>query len=170
MLTAHGGSDTEETLEVVDGGGQIGDGVHDVVERHGTIMPVSDDEWSQSSNRDHVAGMLAMTIVEERPGRAVVVMTVRDDMVNALGVCHGGMIFTLADTAMAYASNAAGPVALAASASIEFLRPVTLGTVLTATCVAVATTARSVVHDTTVTADDGATVAIFRGRTVVSTR
>jgi len=130
------------------------------------------DDVHLPSNRvdDHVADALAMTIVEARPGRAVVTMTVRDDMVNALGVCHGGMIFTLADTAMAYASNAAGPVALAASASIEFLRPAMLGTMLTATCVAVATSSRSVVHDTIVTADDDVAVAVFRGRTVTATR
>ena len=119
---------------------------------------------------DAVAAALGMVIVEERPGRAVITMTVRDDMVNGLGVCHGGMIFTLADTAMAYASNAAGPVALASSATIEFLRPATLGMVLTATCDAVTTAGRSVVHDTTVTAEDGATIAMFRGRTVTATR
>jgi acyl-CoA thioesterase len=119
---------------------------------------------------DRVAAALAMVIVESAPGRAVVTMTVRADMVNQLGVCHGGMIFTLADTAMAYASNAAGPVALAASATIEFLRPALLGAVLTATCAAVAATGRSVVHDTTVTADDGTTIAMFRGRTLTVNR
>jgi hypothetical protein len=76
-----------------------------VVERHGTIMPVSDDPRSQSASRDHVADALGMTIVEARPGRAVVKITVRNDMVNALGVCHGGMIFTLADSAFAFACN-----------------------------------------------------------------
>jgi acyl-CoA thioesterase len=54
-------------------------------------------------------------------------MTVRDDMVNGFDVCHGGLLFTLADTAFAFACNAYDNQTFAAAASIEFIRPVLLG-------------------------------------------
>jgi acyl-CoA thioesterase len=87
-------------------------------------------------------------------------------MVNGLGVCHGGIVFTLADTAMAHASNAAGRRTLSTSASIEWIRAVHEGDRLTATSCVAAHRGKNTVHDITVTADDGGVVAMVRGQTL----
>ena len=73
---------------------------------------------------DAASQMLGIEIDIPEAGSAIARMTIRDDMVNGFGVCHGGLIFTLADTAFAFACNAYNRQAVAASAQIEFLRPV----------------------------------------------
>jgi len=110
---------------------------------------------------------LGIEIVAVDEGTSTVAMTVADTMVNGHSVCHGGLVFTLADTAMAYASNSFGPVALAAGASIEFLRPAYIDQRIVATALAAHVGRRTAHWDVTVTNPDGDTVAIFRGRTKV---
>jgi acyl-CoA thioesterase len=92
-------------------------------------------------------------------------MTVRSDMVNGVDVCHGGIIFTLADTAMALAVNSHNERALAAHAEIDWLSPVPLGANLTATATHVVRRGRSAVNDVSVVDETGTLVATFRGRT-----
>ncbi len=92
-------------------------------------------------------------------------MAVRTDMCNGFGIVHGGMTFLLADTAMAFASNAENEVALASSAEIDWLAPVQDGDVLTATAERRWSSGRSTVWDISVTNASGELVAIFRGRT-----
>jgi acyl-CoA thioesterase len=116
--------------------------------------------------QDRVAQELGMSIDHAEPGHAVVSMSVTDVMVNGLGVCHGGIVFTLADTAMAHASNAAGRRTLSTSASIEWIRAVHEGDRLTATSCVAAQRGKNTVHDITVTADDGGVVAMVRGQTL----
>lgn len=77
--------------------------------------------------RDSVARALAIKLLESGPGYAVLGMHVRPDMCNGHGICHGGMLFTLADTAMAYASNSHDRVAVASSVHIDYLRRVASG-------------------------------------------
>jgi acyl-CoA thioesterase len=77
--------------------------------------------------RDSVAQALAIKLLESGSGYAVLGMHVRPDMCNGHGICHGGMLFTLADTAMAYASNSHGRVAVASSVHIDYLRSVASG-------------------------------------------
>ena len=77
--------------------------------------------------RDAASKALGIAIEIPRAGSAVAQMTVRDDMVNGFDVCHGGLLFTLADTAFAFACNAYDNVTFAASANIEFIRPARLG-------------------------------------------
>ena len=77
--------------------------------------------------RDHAAQALGIDVLDVGLGRARIAMTVRSDMLNAHGVCHGGILFTLADTAFAYACNSAGTAMVAAGASIEFLAPAAAG-------------------------------------------
>jgi len=112
----------------------------------------------------HALGIEIVTVEE---GTATAAMTVTDTMVNGHSVCHGGLVFTLADTAMAYASNSFGPVALAAGASIEFLRPAYAGQRIEAAAVPAHVGRRTAYWDVPVTNPDGDTVAIFRGRTKV---
>ena len=76
---------------------------------------------------DKASKALGMKIEIREAGAATAYMQVRDDMVNGFDICHGGMLFALADTAFAFSCNAYDRVSFAASASIEFLRPVMLG-------------------------------------------
>lgn len=114
---------------------------------------------------DRAAGLLAYDVVSVEPGRAVVEMTIRDDMLNGLGVCHGGLIFTLADSAMAHASNSHGPAAFAVAASIDFLSPGRSGARLTAVGAEQFRRGKTALYEVVVTDDDGVVVARFHGRT-----
>ena len=84
---------------------------------------------------DRASQALGMEIVEVGPGRAVLRMTVRDDMVNGHAIGHGGLTFTLADSAFAFACNSYDRRTVAAGAEIRFLAPTRLGDVLVATAV-----------------------------------
>jgi acyl-CoA thioesterase len=116
------------------------------------------------NSRDAAAHALAIAITEVRPGYSVAVMTVRPDMLNGHDVCHGGFVFALADTAFAYACNSRGHVNLAQSCSIDFIRPVHGGEILTATAEQHFKSGRSGLYDVTVRRANGEAVAHFRGR------
>ena len=122
------------------------------------------------AERDRAAGLLGYEVVAVEAGRAVVTMVVREAMVNGLDVCHGGIIFTLADSAMAHASNSHGPAAFAVAASIDFVSPGHVGARLTATATEQFRRGRTALYDVAVTADDGSVVARFHGRTQVASR
>lgn len=98
------------------------------------------------------------------PGTCVARMRVREDMVNGFGVCHGGLIFSLADTAFAFACNAHNRVSVAASANIDFLRPAKLGDELTATAREQHAGKGGGVYVVDVVNNAGKAVALFRGR------
>ena len=120
--------------------------------------------------RDATATAFGIELIDATPERAAVRMRVRADMCNGLDVIHGGMTFLLADSAMAFASNAEGDAAFATSAEIDWLAPATAGQWLTATAERRAGGRKSAVWDVTVTASDtgadaGEPIAIFRGRT-----
>ena len=112
---------------------------------------------------DHAVASLGITLDEVGPGHATVSMRVRDDMVNGHGLCHGGFIFALADSAFAYACNSANERAVAQHCDITFLRPVKLGHMLTATGHERSRAGRSGIYDITVCTADGTPVAEFRG-------
>lgn len=111
---------------------------------------------------------LGITIEVTRPGSALARFEVRSSMVNGFGVCHGGYLFTLADTAFAFACNAYDRISLAAAASIEFLKPAKLGDRLTAEARERWRGKRSGIYDVAVTNQAGETIAVFRGRSHVS--
>jgi acyl-CoA thioesterase len=112
---------------------------------------------------DRVSRGLGIEIVEIRPRLARMRMTVRDDMLNAHGICHGGVIFTLADSAFAYACNSENASSLATHCAIDFIDAARLGEVLVAVARETVRQSRLGVHDVTVTAGDGRTIAVFRG-------
>jgi len=114
--------------------------------------------------RDHAAQALAIHVLDAGMGRARIAMTVRRDMLNAHGVCHGGVLFTLADTAFAYACNSAGAAMVAAGASIEFLAPAVAGERLIASATETLRNGRQGIYDVAVSTESGATRAHFRGR------
>jgi acyl-CoA thioesterase len=113
---------------------------------------------------------LGMTLDEIGPGRAVMSMTVADTMVNGHGMCHGGFIFTLADSAFAFACNSRGPAAVAQHCAITFLRPGRSGERLTAEAVERVSQGRSGLYDIRVTGQDGTIVAEMRGHSRVIDR
>ena len=117
--------------------------------------------------RDLTCKALGITLEEVGPGRAVLAMRMAEDMVNGHGIGHGGYLFLLADAAFAYACNSHGPVAVAQTAQVTFLRPVQPGDLLAAEAMERARQGRGGLYDVTVTRrDDGAVVAEFRGHSV----
>ena len=114
--------------------------------------------------QDRASQALGMRIEEIRPGYARLAMSVREDMVNGHEICHGGLIFTLADSAFAFACNSYDLVTVAASGSIEFLLPARLGDQLTATAEERSRSKRTGVYDVAVRNQRGESVAMFRGR------
>jgi acyl-CoA thioesterase len=113
---------------------------------------------------DHAARGLGIEIVDVGAGRATLRMTVRQDMVNGHGICHGGFIFAVADSTFAYACNGYNHRAVAAGVDINFVAPAHLGDILTARGAARHQGGRSGVYDIEVGNQDGRLIAIFRGR------
>jgi len=113
---------------------------------------------------DRASQMLGMQVVGCGPGRAEVAMRVRADMVNGHGICHGGIVFALADSAFAFACNSHGANTLAAGAAIEFLAPCREGDVLTATATERWRAERNGIYEIEVRNQRAEAVALFRGR------
>jgi acyl-CoA thioesterase len=113
---------------------------------------------------DPASRHLGITIHDVAPGRAAATMAVDGHMLNGHGICHGGYVFTLADTAFAFACNTYDDVTVAAGADISFLEPVTLPATLTATARETHRRGRSGLYDVTVSTEVGTVVAEFRGR------
>lgn len=137
------------------------------------LMPSKDVDQAQATAalvrermfvNDHASQALGMSVVEVGPGRAVLTMTVRKDMVNGHELCHGGLIATLADSAFAYACNSYNELTVASGFAIELLAAGKLGDVLTASCFEVSKAGRTGVYDTEVLNQRGERVAMFRGR------
>jgi acyl-CoA thioesterase len=118
--------------------------------------------------RDRASESLGMVVEVNEPGRAVVSMPVRADMLNGFDITHGGFVFAVADTAFAIACNDGDDnnngVTVAAGADVTFLATSTVGDVLTAVASLRAKAGRSGVYDVEVTNQNGDVVAEFRGR------
>ncbi|MFG1992260.1 hydroxyphenylacetyl-CoA thioesterase PaaI [Actinoplanes sp. NPDC048988] len=114
--------------------------------------------------RDGASRSLGMELEEVGPGRAVVTMTVRDDMVNGYGLLHGGLLATLCDTAFSVACNTYGEMTVAAGFDITILEAGHAGDRLRAHAAERARRGRSGLYDVTVTREDGVVLAEFRGR------
>ena len=113
---------------------------------------------------DQASQMLGMTIESVAPGCARVTLRVRPDMVNGHDICHGGLIFALADSAFAFACNSHGHNTVAAGAAIEFLAPGRKGDLLTASATERWRAGRSGIYEIEVRNDRGEAIALFRGR------
>lgn len=116
--------------------------------------------WS----RDHASRALAMQILGVKPGYAMMSMLVRADMVNGHHTCHGGYIFTLADSTFAYACNSHNQNAVASACHIDFLAPAKEGDILEAEAVERSLSGRTGVYDVTVRTRGGKKIALFRGK------
>lgn len=115
---------------------------------------------------DPAIEQLGIELTEVSDERVVATMTAKADMANSHGVCHGGVLFLLADTTMDYLTNSAPGTHFAAHAEIDYLRPAFAGDELTATATVRERWGRATLVDCVVTkagSDDA--IAHFRGRT-----
>ena len=112
--------------------------------------------WGETAGADEVTGV--------RPGWARVAMTVRADMLNGHGLCHGGIVFALADSAFAFACNSHNESTVAAAATIDFLAAAREGDDLTAEASELWRTKRNGIYEITVSNQRGERIALFRGR------
>jgi acyl-CoA thioesterase len=123
-------------------------------------------------HQDAATAALGVQVVALAPGRATMRMTVRPDMVQGHGTCHGGIVFSLADSAFAAACNGrAHGAVFAASAEITWVAPAFLDDTLVAQAVEHTRYGRNGITDVTVTRErDGAVLALFRGRSIEVSR
>ena len=115
-------------------------------------------------SRDTASKALGMQIVKVAAGYAELTMPVRADMLNGHAICHGGFIFTLADSAFAFACNSYNFNTVASGCGIDFVAPAREGDVLTARARERALAGRTGVYDVEVANQRGETVALFRGK------
>jgi len=114
--------------------------------------------------RDRASQALGMRIVRVAPGEAELTMTVRGDMVNGHAICHGGYVFTLADSTFAFACNSYNHNTVAQGCSIDYVAPAHEGDVLTAAGRERSRAGRTGVYDIEVRNQRDERVAVFRGR------
>jgi acyl-CoA thioesterase len=134
---------------------------HDIAQACAQAM-LAEDQASQG---------LGMVVERVAPGEAVLSMPVRPDMTNGHGICHGGFIFTLADSAFAFACNTYNQRTVAQQCAVTFLQPGRRGDTLTAHAVERNRSGRSGIYDVTVRNGQGDIIAEFRGhsRTIAGT-
>ena len=113
---------------------------------------------------DAASQALGALLIRIGPGEAVMQMTVRADMLNGHKTCHGGFIFSLADSTFAFACNSRNLSTVASGCAIDYLAPAFQGDVLTARASEVSLAGRTGVYDVLVTNQEGRRVAVFRGR------
>jgi acyl-CoA thioesterase len=113
---------------------------------------------------DRASQALGLVLEEVRPGYARMSMIVRPEMLNGHQICHGGMIFTLADSTFAFACNSYNINTVAAGCSIEFMQPVPGGEQLNAEATEQLQSGRHGVYDIRITNRAGEVVALFRGK------
>lgn len=122
----------------------------------------ADAMWREDNATRH----LGMRRDRVAPGLSVISMIIRPEMTNGHGTCHGGYIFTLADSAFAFACNSHNERVVAAQGQITFIKPGRLGDRLVAKACEVTRGGRSGIYDVRVTAGD-TVIAEFRGHSRV---
>ncbi|WP_413317859.1 hydroxyphenylacetyl-CoA thioesterase PaaI [Agrococcus sp. 1P02AA] len=135
-------------------------------------IPTRDETWSATimAETDRAKEAFGIEIAELERGRAVLTMAVTEAMVNGFGITHGGLVFTLADTAFAYACNEDAQATVASGADITFAKATRAGQALTATAERRWRSGRNGIYDVTIVDETGDTVAEFRGRSFTTNR
>jgi len=113
--------------------------------------------------RDEFSRWLGIEVVRIAPDASTTRMKVRPEMVNGFGVAHGGIAYSLADSALAFAANTHGKITVAIENSIGYPAAVHVGDVLTAVAELESSTKRLAFFRVTVSNQGGATVGVFRG-------
>lgn len=114
-------------------------------------------------DQDAFSRWLGLEVLDVDLGRATLRMRVRPEMTNGFGVCHGGVTFALADSALAFASNTGGKVTLSVENSMTYPSPARAGDILTATAEEEASSRRLAYYRVRIANADGTVVALFRG-------
>jgi len=133
------------------------------MEQMPTEVEIADKSAKAMWARDDASKWLGLSLDGVGPGTAAMSMTVEAHHTNGHDICHGGFIFTLADSAFAFACNSYNEIAVAQHNSISFLRPGRLGDRLIATARELTRSGRSGLYDVRVTNQDGDVIAEFRG-------
>jgi len=131
---------------------------------HKSAQQLADAAAQVICAHDRCALALGLRLLEVGPGIARMQMAVSEDMMNAHNTCHGGLIYTLADSTFAYACNSHNKNAVAVTCLIEYLRPAYVGDVLTASGAEQSLEGRNGVYDIRVQNQKGEPVALFRGK------
>lgn len=135
-----------------------------MTEQHTDPQALAEEVAAAMWSRDRATNALGMQILNVKPGYAKMSMPVRPDMVNGHGICHGGYIFMLADSAFAYSCNSYNLNTVASACHIDFLAPAREGDILEAEAVEQSLSGRTGVYDITVRTRGGKTIALFRGK------
>ena len=114
--------------------------------------------------RDAASQAMGMRLLSVAPGQAQVGMSVRADMVQGHGTCHGGYLFALADSAFAFACNSYNEASVAIGCSIDYVAPARLGDTLTAQASEQSRSGRTGNYDVRIENQDGRLIALFRGK------
>lgn len=114
-------------------------------------------------NGDAFSQWLGIERLEEKPGYCRLRMTLREEMTNGFKIAHGGITYSLADSALAFASNGHGVQSLSIETSISHTRPVKVGDVITAEARELNLTRRTGIYDIRITNQEGEVVALFKG-------
>jgi acyl-CoA thioesterase len=126
-------------------------------------QPLAESIVKRMIERDHFSRWLGIDVIEIAPRRSTCRLTVRPEMVNGFGVCHGGVTYSLADSALAFACNTHGRVTMAIENNIGYPAGVAVGDVLTAVATEDSATNRLGFYSVKVTNQGGIVVASFRG-------
>jgi acyl-CoA thioesterase len=131
--------------------------------RAGSEQALAERVVAHMLEHDEFSRWLGLEVTHLAPNAATVRMTVRPEMVNGFGVCHGGIAFSLADSALAFASNTHGRLTVSIENSIRYPAPIMPGDVLTATAVELSASRRLAYFDVTVRKGNGDVVGLFKG-------
>lgn len=114
--------------------------------------------------KDYASQALGIQISQILPGAVTLTMPIRQDMINGMNICHGGIISALADTALAFACNTENILSIVSSFTMEFILPVQQGDLLSASTQAIAQTGRTMLYDVNVYNQHQQLIATLRGR------
>lgn len=114
--------------------------------------------------RDTASQALGMRLLSTAPGCARLSMSVRADMIQGHGTCHGGYLFALADSAFAFACNSYNEATVAIGCSIDYIAPAHLGDTLSADCIEQSRSGRTGNYDVRIENQQGQLIALFHGK------
>lgn len=114
--------------------------------------------------KDYASQALGIQMSQILPGAVTLTMPIRQDMINGMNICHGGIISALADTALAFACNTENILSIVSSFTMEFILPVQQGDLLSASTQAIAQTGRTMLYDVNVYNQHQQLIATLRGR------
>ena len=126
-------------------------------------MPTPDIIAQFMYNNDSYSQWLGIDILEMKNGYCIAQMTVREEMTNGFNIAHGGITYSLADSAFAFASNSEGRLAVSIETNISHTKAVHIGDVITAEAQVMNSSPKLAIYDVKVTNQNNEVVALFKG-------